>query len=227
MTDIPQPIPEQIKIPDAPKTARDVTCFTSFTTTTSMKDVVRKCGIPDEHQGSGIYIFIYDMNDGSIVVVGTANLNQLMYVNHISDRRSRSLLRAVPDNESTRSDFSITLERTSCLGSCPVYTVTILGSGSVEYEGRWHVAVTGVRKNTIPPPDVHRLIRRLGDEDFFHWEEKNQVCLDFPEVHITATLNGHQKQVLEGCNSPGKVLELAKEIDRISGANVWVRGTVK
>ena len=106
-------------------------CFASFTKMTSMKDVVRKCGIPDEHHGSGIYIFLYDMNDGSVVVVGTADLNQLIYVNHIADSRSRSLLRGVSENASTRSDFSITLKRIGCLGSCPDYTVTILGNGGV------------------------------------------------------------------------------------------------
>lgn len=201
MTDIPQPIPPQIQLPDAPKTARDVRCFASFTTTTSMQDVVRKCGIPDEHQGSGIYIFLYDMNDGSVVVIGTADLNRLMYVNHITHRRARSLLHKVPDNAGARSDFSITLERVGCLGSCPDYTVTILGNGSVQYEGRFYVTVEAVRQRTIPLTDVHKLIRKLGDEDFFHWEEKDQVCLDFPEVHITATLNGQRKQVLEGCNS--------------------------
>lgn len=92
MTDIPQPIPPQIKLPDAPKTAREAKCFASFTTTSSMTDVVWKCGIPDEHQGSGIYIFLYDMADGSVVVIGTADLKKLMYINQITDRGSHSLL---------------------------------------------------------------------------------------------------------------------------------------
>jgi hypothetical protein len=57
-----------------------------------MTDVVWKCGIPDEHQGSGIYIFLYDMADGSVVVIGTADLKKLMYINQITDRGSHSLL---------------------------------------------------------------------------------------------------------------------------------------
>ena len=93
MTDIPQPIPEQIRLPDAPKTARNVECFRSFTNESAMTDVVRKCGIPDEHQGSGIFIFLYDMDDGSLVAVGTAGLKKLLYMNHIEKSRSSSLLR--------------------------------------------------------------------------------------------------------------------------------------
>jgi hypothetical protein len=80
MTDIPQSIPEQIKLPNAPKTTRNADCFRSFTNNSAMIDVVRKCGIPDEHQGSGIYIFLYDMDDGSLVAIGTADLKKLLYM---------------------------------------------------------------------------------------------------------------------------------------------------
>jgi hypothetical protein len=57
-----------------------------------MTDVVKKCGIPDEHQGSGIYIFLYNMDDGSLVAVGTADLKRLLYITHIENARSTSLL---------------------------------------------------------------------------------------------------------------------------------------
>lgn len=123
---------------------------------------------------------------------------------------------------SPADDFSITLERVGCLGSCPDYKVTILGNGSVQYVGRAYVRIDGIRRKKIPVPAVQKLVRRLRDEDFFDWEEKKQVCLDFPEVDIAVTLNGHQKRVLEGCNLPGKVLALADEIDKISGARYWV-----
>jgi hypothetical protein len=51
---------------------------------------------------------------------------------------------------------------------------------------------------------------------------KKLVCVDFPAVDITATLNGQQKYVLEGCDLSGQVLNLVKEIDRLSGAKAWV-----
>jgi hypothetical protein len=92
----------------------------------------------------------------------------------------------------------------------------------VQYVGRAYVRIDGTRRKTVPVPAVKKLVQRLRDEDFFHWEEKKQVCLDFPEVDITVTLKGQQKHVLEGCSSPGKVLALAAEIDEISGAKHWV-----
>src|SRR5208282_153259 len=119
-------------------------------------------------------------------------------------------------------EFSITLERTGCLGFCPWYSVTILNDGSVRYEGTAYVHVEGIRKKTISLSGVNKLIHKLQDEDFFHWAEKTGICVDNPEVRITASLHGQRKQVLEGCSAPGKVLALAEEIDTISGTKSWV-----
>ena len=85
MTDIPQPIPPQLKIPNAPPTARELDSFKKIQSRMTMVDVVKICGIPDEHQGSGIYIFVYHLRDDSIVAIGTADLKHLMYANHVAN----------------------------------------------------------------------------------------------------------------------------------------------
>lgn len=72
-----QAMPEEFKIPDVPKTAGQVSCFASFKRESTMLDVVRKCGMPDQHTGSGIWIFVYYMNDCSTVTVGTPDLKRL------------------------------------------------------------------------------------------------------------------------------------------------------
>jgi hypothetical protein len=126
-------------------------------------------------------------------------------------------------DDANLADFSITLKRVGCVGSCPDYEVTILGNGRVRYQGNAYVRVEGVRERVIPVLNVQKLVTRLQNEHFFQWDETDAVCLDFPEVHITASVRAHSKHVLEGCNKPGKVLTLAKEIDRISGTKRWVK----
>jgi hypothetical protein len=86
-----QPIPEQLKIPDAPKTARRVSCFTQFNKNTTMLDVVRKCGIPDKHMGSGGYIFGYYMADCSTVSISTPDLKRLG-ISHVKHGKATTLL---------------------------------------------------------------------------------------------------------------------------------------
>jgi hypothetical protein len=119
-------------------------------------------------------------------------------------------------------DFSVTLERTGCVGSCPGYKVTILADGSVHYEGLYYVQAEGVRRKTIPAAKIEKVAQLLRDDHFFDWEEKKSVCLDFPEVHITVLMNGKEKHVLEGCNQAGDVLALARTIDKVAGTKRWV-----
>lgn len=85
-----QPMPEQFKIPDVPKTAREISCFMSFKRESAMVDVVKKCGIPDLHAGSGIYIFVYYMNDCSTVSVGTLDLKRLA-IKHVKQKKTTVL----------------------------------------------------------------------------------------------------------------------------------------
>ena len=57
-----------------------------------MVDVVRKCGIPDKHEGSGVYIFVYYMADCSMVSVGTTDLQQLG-ISHVETGKTTVLLK--------------------------------------------------------------------------------------------------------------------------------------
>ncbi len=43
-------------------------------------------------------------------------------------------------------DVVITLERTQCFGSCPVYKLTVYGDGRVVYEGGGFVKIKGEKK---------------------------------------------------------------------------------
>ena len=50
-----------------------------------MLEVVGQCGEPDELGGSGINIFIYHLDDGSLVAVGATSMTEpLLYANHIA-----------------------------------------------------------------------------------------------------------------------------------------------
>jgi hypothetical protein len=83
-------MPEEFKISGAPTTARQVSCFASLKKTSTMLDVVRKCGIPDQHSGSGIYIFVYYMNDCSTVGVSTPDLKRLQ-IRHVKQKKTTVL----------------------------------------------------------------------------------------------------------------------------------------
>ena len=71
--------------PKAPQTVRNLAHFRALKPAMSISDVVRRCGVPDELGGSGINIFIYHLDDGSLVVIGaTDTTGPLLYANHVA-----------------------------------------------------------------------------------------------------------------------------------------------
>lgn len=85
--------PETFGIYDAPPTARELRCFQSFHHSSTMRDVIQTCGIPDEDVGSGLSIFVYHLTDGSTVAVGTPGIDQpRLRITHSSGRGNATVL---------------------------------------------------------------------------------------------------------------------------------------
>jgi hypothetical protein len=71
--------------PKAPKTARTVARFRKLTKNTTMSEIVSRCGRPDELAGSGTNIFIYYLDDGSLIAIGaTGPTVPILYANRIT-----------------------------------------------------------------------------------------------------------------------------------------------
>lgn len=88
----PQSIIQEM-FPHAHKKVENVDCFRSLTPQMSIYMAVEKCGRPDEEVGSGLYIFVYHLPDGSTVAMGTANLQRIDHITYKeSSGRSVSLL---------------------------------------------------------------------------------------------------------------------------------------
>ena len=64
------------------------------------------------------------------------------------------------------ADVTITLERTACYGTCPVYKLTITGDGMVVYEGRDFVEVKGEQTSSISPAQVQDLVDAFEQANF-------------------------------------------------------------
>jgi hypothetical protein len=77
----PQSIVQQM-FPNAQKKAENVDCFRSLTHETSINMAVEKCGRPDEEVGSGLYIFVYHLRDGSTVAIGTPYLDRIFDITY-------------------------------------------------------------------------------------------------------------------------------------------------
>ncbi len=85
-------LPEAVRNVCAAETSRDIVAFRQIEADMSFAEICALVGVPDRDIGSGLYVFVYDLDDGSVVVMGFASLSRVMYVNHVYEGGSESLL---------------------------------------------------------------------------------------------------------------------------------------
>jgi len=129
-------------------------------------------------------------------------------------------------------DVMITLERGPCFGTCPVYRVSVDGTGRVRYDGVAHVVVVGQDSTTIAGSDVERLVAefdRIGYGQFANQYTAGQPTCpsyvpDAPTAITSLSRNGVTKRVAHdyGCaDAPRALTALERLIDETVDSGRW------
>jgi hypothetical protein len=135
-------------------------------------------------------------------------------------------------SQSATSAPVITLERTACFGSCPVYTISVSPAGDVKYEGRSHVRKMGAATGKVPRERVNALLSELERGGYFTFAARyaspepscGRYATDSPSVITSVTLRGHTKQITHdyGCGgAPGALTILERRIDEALNSGQW------
>jgi hypothetical protein len=136
------------------------------------------------------------------------------------------------------TEIAITLERTGCAGTCPVYTVTIDGLGGVSYEGHEHVTHTGVRRGAITMEQVEVLLNEFLRARFMQaldqYDAREFVTLqngwyqrmgagvsDVPGAVLTLTLGSRTKRVVLRHDVPMELGRLPNLVDIAANTEQW------
>jgi uncharacterized protein DUF6438 len=132
------------------------------------------------------------------------------------------------------SAVRITLERGPCFGTCPVYSVTLDGSGAVLFEGRRFVADTGISTASVPRARIDSLVAELTTGGYFDFAERYiagepgcvQYATDLPSVITEVRARGQSKRIEHdhGCmEAPKALTALEGRIDSVAGVARWIR----
>ncbi|GMV79987.1 MAG: hypothetical protein AMXMBFR7_11710 [Planctomycetota bacterium] len=62
--------------------ARTVESFRFIGAATTLREVTARLGAPDQDRGSGLFVSVYRLADGSEVLIGSADGAQVLYVRH-------------------------------------------------------------------------------------------------------------------------------------------------
>ena len=123
------------------------------------------------------------------------------------------------------ADLVITLERTACHGTCPVYKLTISEDGKVIYEGRNFVEVEGEQTESLSPTQIQDLVAAFEQADFFSLRDYiDNNAGDSQSVITSITIDGKTKTVNHyygDSSAPQELFELESRIDEITNSKQW------
>lgn len=111
-------------------------------------------------------------------------------------------------------DVVIELERTRCMGTCPVYHIRINNDGMVLYEGKEHVARLGLYRSELPDSLFQEIIDRFQAINFYQLRDVYITNIsDQPTTYITFRYEGGYKRIMDYYNAPDALRELENFID--------------
>jgi Domain of unknown function (DUF6438) len=119
----------------------------------------------------------------------------------------------------SKSEIIITIERTACLGSCPIYYAEIYLDGTVVYKGEKFVKVEGEKQYKIPQVRIKMLIEEFQKINYFSLNDKYETdkngmsITDQPTTITSIKLNGKQKKVVNYYGAPKELEKLENKID--------------
>ena len=137
-----------------------------------------------------------------------------------------------PAPDAAASTPVISLERTPCFGSCPVYRVTITRGGVVRFVGTRFVAHPGADSAQIESAAVDSLLAELARGGFYEFDEQyvsgapacGLYATDLPSAITSVDDGSRSKQVKHdrGCSdAPQALAALENRIDEVAGTSRW------
>ena len=129
----------------------------------------------------------------------------------------------------------ITLERTTCFGSCPAYKLTIFDDGKVLFEGKEFVKQRGKAEGQITKDELERLVREFNKINYMKLEDEYGIgdrCpdlwTDYPSAITSFSTNGTTKTInhylgCRGLTILDQLTTLENKIDEVANTKRWVK----
>jgi hypothetical protein len=107
-------------------------------------------------------------------------------------------------------EVAVTLERTACFGTCPIYKVTIYTDGTVVFEGERFVTAEGTQTLQIEPEVVQQLVEGFEAAGYFEWDDEytEMTVSDLPTIITSVTRDGETKQITRYAGDSSAPMEL-------------------
>lgn len=137
------------------------------------------------------------------------------------------------DSGSAISQAAVRLERGPCRGFCPEYTVELFDDGTVRFDGRRNVQMSGAQQSRIPAAAVKALRESIASSVFatadtaYVYESAGcgRYATDIPVNVLTVRLASSHKSVRRdgGCQgAPAALAALEARVDSVANTRQWI-----
>ena len=108
------------------------------------------------------------------------------------------------------------IERTSCFGRCPTYSITVYQSGYVEYHGKRNVEKIGFFSAWLTDEQKNVIIQKCEEIDFFKLKDRYDANMtDVPSTIVSFQYEDNRKVVVDRANAPPELHIFEKEVEMI------------
>lgn len=121
--------------------------------------------------------------------------------------------------ESIPSDFTMTITRTPCMGTCPYYDVTVMADGQVTFLGKGHTKLMGEHKKKLPAETVLAIKEVIKSSTFWDLDETydNPNVADLPSVSLSCTMDGRFHSVMVRTGGPKEFGYMVMTLENLIG----------
>lgn len=119
----------------------------------------------------------------------------------------------------------LSLERTTCYGNCPYYSIKIYADGRAVYEGRKNVELLGKYTATAPPSLVQELLEKAISIKYVDLNPKYPIrglgIIDFPVCISSVRQNGILKTIYNRNDAPASLVAYEQLFDELTESLSW------
>jgi hypothetical protein len=122
----------------------------------------------------------------------------------------------------TYDSSKITLERSPCYGTCPVYKIELNGSGAATLENTRHVDPIGSFTGTLDSASVNSLFSYFANTKWDNYSNHYDANVsDLPTTTLSWYHCGFKKEISIRTKHPEELDVLIRKIDQVRESIVW------
>ena len=116
----------------------------------------------------------------------------------------------------------ISIEKTTCFGTCPAYLFKAYPDGSVTYTGKDYVELVGEYKSSISKEELANLKSVFDEADYFSYANVYSAnILDLPTTYLYYDNGQQNKKITDYHGAPESLKKLEEDVEVLINSINW------